>query len=179
VAAGSAAIQARQAGKSAKLQTNAANHAADSQERSQAEALAFTRANAQSAYENDEKTRRANYDQWAARERRLGAWSESLGNDPRQIPDYVPGVDPRYTAGATPVPTVASAVKDAFGRSPGDPLYGVPKASPRQPGRPGPGPQSVGAALAPPPPIDVGDPSPLYTQRARRGTPGSVASYLR
>lgn len=105
--AGGAAIyrahkQSSAANNAAKLTTSAANHAADVQGKSAAEALTFQRQQAENDAKNTEATRRANYDQWAARERRLGSVGEALGYGTRNIPAYVPTIDPHYDTPMVP-----------------------------------------------------------------------------
>lgn len=80
----------------AQLQIEAANNAAAIQAQSAREAERFQREAAQHAFRESETARRGNYDQWAARERRLGSIGELLGFGTRGIPDYVPGVDPQF-----------------------------------------------------------------------------------
>lgn len=82
--------------KAAETTTNAANYAADRQLEGSREVLAYQQALAQNAYANAEAARRGNYDQWAARERRLGSFGEMLGYGQRSIPEYVPGVAPEF-----------------------------------------------------------------------------------
>src|SRR3990167_3277431 len=185
----------------AETQTQAANRAAQIKAQSQAEALAFQRQAAQNAYLNDEAARRGNYDVWAATEGRRGSIGALLGMGPRNIPAYVPGVDPRFdgggegTSGPMPVPGAGGPPLervDQFGRRPGDPMYGTPVPTPR-PRRQAPPPASVGSFLASPQaPLE---PEPVQAYQAyqmdpaeveaavRRkragGTPGSVGSYLR
>jgi len=202
VAAGTGAIvgakmQSGAARRVAETQTQAANRAAEIQAQSQAEALAFQRQAAQNAYLNDEAARRGNYDVWAATEGRRGSIGALLGMGPRNIPAYVPGVDPRFdgggegTSGPMPVPGAGGPPLervDQFGRRPGDPMYGTPVPTPR-PRRQAPPPASVGSFLAPQVPLE---PEPFQTYqmdpaeveaavRRKRagGTPGSVGSYLR
>lgn len=80
----------------ANKQAESSRYAADISSRDNAAALAFMKRQAQNAYANSEAARRANYEQWAARERRLGSVGRLLGWGPREIPAYVPGVDPRF-----------------------------------------------------------------------------------
>lgn len=82
--------------------TSAANYAADLQAKQNADALAFSKAQAENAFQNNEAARHGNYDQWAAAQRRLGALGDLIGAPTREIPAYVPGVDPGFTgSGAT------------------------------------------------------------------------------
>lgn len=89
-AVGSAAIQSHAAGSAANTTSNAANHAADVQSTSTREALDFTKQQAAHDAAVAEANRRANYDQWAAQQRRLGSVGDLLGKGPREIPGYVP-----------------------------------------------------------------------------------------
>lgn len=97
----SAKMQSSAAGSAANKQTAAANHAADVQGQSSREALDFAKQQAQQEATNAETTRRANYDQWASRERRLGSVGDALGYGGRDIPAYVPGAPASFT---TPAP---------------------------------------------------------------------------
>lgn len=93
-----AKMQSGAASRAARDSTAAANYAADRQAASTREALDFQRQMAQQAFREAETARRANYDQWAARERRLGSIGELLGYGSRGIPEYVGGVDPQFDA---------------------------------------------------------------------------------
>jgi hypothetical protein len=90
------AIAAHGSNKAAQSSIAAANHAADVEAQSQAEALAFQRQQAENTYRNTEVNRRGNYDQWAARESRLGSIGQLLGYGARPVPAYVPSVDPQF-----------------------------------------------------------------------------------
>lgn len=68
----------------------AAGHAADLQSQAAAQALAFTKEQAARDQAAAEATRKANYDQWAAKEGRLSSFGQMLGVGPRDIPGYVP-----------------------------------------------------------------------------------------
>jgi hypothetical protein len=108
-AVASGAIQSRAIGKSADKQTQAANYAADVQSRSTADALKFQKEQALRDQERFEATQRANYDQWAAREGRLGTLGEMIGMGSRNIPGYVPvtaGGTTTTARGATPSASV-------------------------------------------------------------------------
>lgn len=85
-ALGGSVIQARAAGKAAKLESQGAD-----------KTLLFQREQAARDQANFDATQKANYDQWAAREGRIGSLGELLGMAPRQIPGYVP-----TTAGGPP-----------------------------------------------------------------------------
>src|SRR5689334_9902845 len=58
------AIAAHAAGEAANTQANAANHAADVQGQTNAQALAFQRQQAENDYRNQEAARQANYQQY-------------------------------------------------------------------------------------------------------------------
>ena len=201
-----AKMQSGAARKVADTQTTAANYAADKQEAANQRAEAFQRQAAQNAYLNDEAARRGNYEQWAATEGRRGSIGVMLGLGPRNIPAYVPGVDPGFdgggaTSGTMPVdgrPPLSRV--DQFGRGPSDPLYGTPVPSPRA-RKTAPPDVSVGSSLLwhdPTKPVILQGPNgeiidlsknptvipglprqEVFTATARRGTPGSVGSYLR
>lgn len=76
--------------------------AARAQAKAQREALAFQKRLAQNDFANTEVTRHANYDQWAARERRIGSIGEMLGWGAREIPAYVGGVNPYFETDGRP-----------------------------------------------------------------------------
>jgi hypothetical protein len=104
---GAAKISSGASGRAASLATDAANHAADVQAKSAAETLAFTKEQAAKDQAIAETTRRANYDQWRAREERMGSLGQLIGQGPRNIPDYVPLEAPGaaatdYGGGTTP-----------------------------------------------------------------------------
>ena len=85
-----AKMQSGAANKAAQLQTESANKGAELQAQSTREALDFQKAEAAKARQDAEVTRRANYDQWAAQQRRLGTLGQLLGLAPPEIPAYVP-----------------------------------------------------------------------------------------
>lgn len=105
-----AKMQSGATSRAVNAQTAAANRAAELQAQSTREALAFERQSAQNAYANSETSRRGNYDQWAARERRLGSIGELLGYGTREVPGYVAGVDPRFTDPSTGAPPTTGYV---------------------------------------------------------------------
>lgn len=90
------AMQSRAAGNAAREQRRAADAAAAEQRRSSESAERFQREQAQHTWAQQEADRRANYDQWVARERRLGSIAEALGYGRREIPDYVPSTNPGF-----------------------------------------------------------------------------------
>lgn len=74
----------------AKQQTQAANYAADLQSRGNTDTLNFQKQQAAEDARRFELTQHANYDQWAARENRLGTLSQMMGLGSRgPIPGYV------------------------------------------------------------------------------------------
>lgn len=91
----SGVIQSKAAGSAARATTNASNYAAQQQAEASRRTEQFQREQAQAAWKAAETDRRGNYDQWAARERRLGSVGEVLGWGPRDIPAYVPSPDPQ------------------------------------------------------------------------------------
>lgn len=101
----------------------AAKYSADLTAKANADALKFQYANAENAYQNNEASRQGNYGIFAARERRLGPIGEEVGMAPREVPAYVPGVDPGFgTMGdaATGAPPASSSGAPASG-NPTDP----------------------------------------------------------
>jgi len=94
-------INARSQGGAAKRQVEASNYAADLQDRAAREALEYQKQQAAEEARRYEIDRRANYDQWAAREGRLGSLSQIWGFGGRPIPGYVPGT-PNTSSGPAP-----------------------------------------------------------------------------
>lgn len=74
----------------AQQQSDAAKYAADLQAKANADALAFQKQQSDRDFAIAEANRRANYDQWAVGQRRLGTLGDMLGVGPREIPSYVP-----------------------------------------------------------------------------------------
>jgi len=87
--------------RAAQQQTQSANYAADIQDRAAREALEYQKQQAAEEARRYEIDRRANYDQWAAHEGRLGSLSQIWGFGGRPIPGYVPGT-PNTNAGPAP-----------------------------------------------------------------------------
>lgn len=155
--------------KAATLTANAADYAANQQAAATAAALAFSKQQAENSYQNDEVTRKANYDQWAAGQTLHNSVRDALGYGSAAIPAYVPGVDPNFTASSAGAPPAAGYVAP-----PTLPTYSAgtvlnpttgalvpPPAASATTAPPG----SVGAALAPPTaaPTSVGAPGGLMT----------------
>lgn len=86
----------------------AQKYAADLQSKATAEALAFSKQQGENAFQNSEAARHGNYDMYAAAQRRLGSLGSLIGAPAREIPAYVPGVDPAFTGSTTP-PTTTGA----------------------------------------------------------------------
>src|SRR3954468_16485095 len=117
--AGSKAAQAQQAATAAAMASQ--DKATEAQSKSAADTLQFEKDQAARDYAAQETARRANYDQWGARESRIGSLGEALGLPARNIPAYVPlqppqatGTGPAVTqAGGTAVPGSIGATPDA------------------------------------------------------------------
>lgn len=104
-------MQANAAANSSATTAASAKYQADLIAKANADALAFEGKNAENAYQNNEAARQGNYGIFAARERRLGTIGDEVGLGPREIPAYVPGVDPRFgdMGGAMGAPADPSA----------------------------------------------------------------------
>lgn len=104
----SAGVSAVSSAYGAHKQTDAANHAADLQSNASQQALTFQRDQSLKDQANFESTQHANYDQWAAREGRIGQLGELIGMGPRNIPAYrststgAPGSTGSATTGGKP-----------------------------------------------------------------------------
>lgn len=85
-----AKIQADSANHGADLQAEASRYAADTQSKASADALAYTKQEAERAAAQHESAQRGNYDQWAYRQAGIGSLGESIGLPSRQLPQYVP-----------------------------------------------------------------------------------------
>lgn len=96
--------QASSARNAAQITAAASDRTAAAQQAALEATLAFQRQQAENTYANSEVDRHANYDQWHAREARIGSVGEALGYGSREIPAYVAGVDPHFTAPGAPVP---------------------------------------------------------------------------
>lgn len=112
-----AGISASAAKDAANTSASAAKYEADQQTKANEETLAFEKQQAEAAYQSGESTRRANYDQWAAHEGTIASAAAKYGIT-RNIPAYVPGVDPMLNGtingatGTTPTGTTQSAAID-------------------------------------------------------------------
>jgi hypothetical protein len=119
---GAAKIASNAAGKSADIQTTAATHAADLEAKAAADALAFQKQQAETDWQNSQQTERANYDQWAAREGRMSGLGPLIGLPARNIPAYVPGIDPNFTSAPAQVPGGPPAAGLGATATSGDPI---------------------------------------------------------
>ncbi len=110
-----ASKQSGAAQEGAQAVADAQKYAADLQAQGAAQALAFTKGQAENAFQNSESARQGNYGQYAAAQRRLGSVGQLVGFGPREIPAYVPGVDPNFTGAP------ASAAMPSVGQATGAP----------------------------------------------------------
>ena len=107
-AVASGAIASRAQGKAAKQQSAAITEAARIEDEAAKRAEAFQRQQAQQQWAEAEAVRRANYDQWSARQRSLNAFRQKHGYGPTEIPGYVASQDPGF-GGAPGAPPPAGA----------------------------------------------------------------------
>jgi hypothetical protein len=130
-----AAIGSHASGKAADKQVEATTRAAELQKQSNDEALAFQKEEARRAYIAAESDRHANYDQWAAGQRRLSTVGDLLGLGPREIPAYVPMPAYDTGSGSTPAPSSAMPASampaSASATPPGTVLMQAPDGSTR------------------------------------------------
>jgi hypothetical protein len=116
--------QSKAQNQAAQIEAAAQKYAADLQAKGQADALAFTKGQAENAYLNSEVARQGNYDQWAAGQRRLGSVGALIGMGDREIPAYRGGVDPNFggaPAGMAPGgPAPTTGVAPAISADGGD-----------------------------------------------------------
>lgn len=91
-----AQIQADAAKETARIQAESAAKAAALQKQANDETLAFSKQQATYGAQSTEVDRHANYDQWAAQQRRLGSIGEMVGLGPREIPGYVASPTPNF-----------------------------------------------------------------------------------
>lgn len=88
--------------RAAQIQSESAKYATDAQTKANDAALEYQRQQALHADQVAETDRHANYDQWAASQRRLQSVGDLLGAGPREIPAYVPTPQGSYgSVGAT------------------------------------------------------------------------------
>ena len=121
-AVASGAIQSRAAGKAARTQADAATETAKIEDTAAQRAEAFQRQQEQQKWRDAETTRRANYDQWAARQQALNAYRQRYGYQGAPIPAYVPSQDPGFqppeATGAPPGGRPGGAAGGAAGADP-------------------------------------------------------------
>lgn len=102
----------------AKMQTDAAKYGADKQDAAAQRAETFSRQQAENAWQNAQSTQRANYEQSKARNGSIAALGAQFGLPGMAMPDYVPGVDPHYDAGTSPLPGAPAAPGTVAGSTP-------------------------------------------------------------
>lgn len=85
----------------AKIASSGAGHAADLQSKANADALAYTKDQDRLTRAQAEVDRKANYDQWRAKQQAVSAFGAQYGVPGMSIPDYVPGTLGE-AAGASP-----------------------------------------------------------------------------
>lgn len=78
----------------AQIKSNSDEKAAELQSQANANTLKFQREQAENDYKNQETTRRANYDQYVAKQAAMNRVRQGLGLHPVDIPAYVPSLDP-------------------------------------------------------------------------------------
>lgn len=106
---------------SAKLATDANTNAATIQAKSAADTLAFQRQQAETDFQNNQQTARANYDQWATGQGRLKSLAAMTGIARPDPPSFVPGIDPQFTGGS-PLPSSTTASPTTTGAPGSDPI---------------------------------------------------------
>lgn len=114
--AGGAAIAAHGNTSAAQTQADASKTATAAQANANQQQLDFTKQQASAAYNSQEADRKANYDQWAARQSFFGNMGTELGLPNRTLPAYVPtppnpfgGVAPAGAPSQAPSPMGATA----------------------------------------------------------------------
>lgn len=88
------------ADRSAQIMADAQRYIAELTGKANADALAFQKDLAGNAFDNTEVGRRMDYGQWAAKEGRLGYLGDLMGLPKREIPAFIPGVNPNFGGGA-------------------------------------------------------------------------------
>lgn len=112
--------QANSAREAADVIAAAQKYSADLQSKAAADALGFTKNQAQNAFQNNEVARRGNFDQWVSSRQRIGSVGALLGWEPPTTPAYVPGVDPKFSdPGAPTAPSVGQALTGGAPTAPG------------------------------------------------------------
>lgn len=102
--------QSASADRAAQIASDGAKYSADLTAKANADALRFQYANSENAFQNNEAARKGNYGLFAARERRLGSIGDEVGLGAREIPAYVPGVDPMFGGGPSGVSVPSNGV---------------------------------------------------------------------
>ena len=108
-----AKMQSGAVDRSAKTQATAATEGARIEDQAAQRREAFERQQAQAQWADAEAARKANYDQWGARQRALNAFRQKYGYAPMEIPEYVHSQDPRYGGdGSQTPPSTGRPVND-------------------------------------------------------------------
>ncbi len=110
----------------ANLSAAATRDATAAQTAANDKALAFQQQQAENAWRSGEADRQATYNQWRARENRISTAGQWLGLPGRDIPDYVPGIDPNFTGPAAPAVAAGAAPTAAGAPTAGAALAGMP-----------------------------------------------------
>ncbi len=105
----SAHEQSSASDKALQAQIDASKYSADLTAKSNADALAFQKAQAEAAYQSTEATQRANYGQAAARHASFNVTRKALGLPEAPYPDYVPSPDPYLNGGGPTAPATPGA----------------------------------------------------------------------
>lgn len=146
-------MQTAAADKSAQIAADAAKYGADKVAAAEAAALAFQKSTGENAFQNSEVGRRTDYAWQAAREKRLGYLGDLLGMPAREIPAFIPGVDPHFDTGggsSAPGADYSGAFSPTAASNPNDPaaitaaLNAYYKSVGKTPTGPGTGPTDIG-----------------------------------
>ena len=113
--------QAKLAKEAAQLQTQQATSAAESQERSNREALEYTKQKDEQARIDAQNAERANYAQWLAREQRLSYLGELAGLPARDIPSLPDYLQPGGARPGGMPPAASTGASGAGGEIPATP----------------------------------------------------------
>jgi hypothetical protein len=92
-----ATINAQAQEQIAAMNTTAQEYAANLTAEAAANSLAFSKAGAENTFQNSNVANESNYNQYAAAQKRIGSVGLLLGMGQREIPAFIPGVDPNFT----------------------------------------------------------------------------------
>ena len=159
---GAAKVQSKAAKQTAQIQATAATDAGEREETARREAEQLARQNAQQVWQDAETARKANYDQWAARQRAMNAFRKQYGYTEMGVPEYVASQDPGFyrppadaaAAPGAPPEDYEGPAADSWRTRPvrptGQPMGPVESYLPQGPGyQPYTAPGSVGDLLQP------------------------------